>query len=65
MKRNNKTKNKWQWKEIRRLKNEKCSEAAKWRIKKIEEKRNANKNELYQSLQSHYTEIRKVEQLGR
>lgn len=29
MKRNTKTKNKWQWKEIRRLKDEKCSEAAK------------------------------------
>lgn len=53
MKRNNKTKNKLQWKEIRRVKDEKCSEAAKWEIQKIEEKRKANKNELYKSMCNH------------
>lgn len=53
MKTNNKTKNKCQWKESKRLKDEKCSEAAKWRIQKIEEKRKQNKNELYKSIFNH------------
>lgn len=40
-------------KEIRRLKDEKCSEAAKWGIQKIEKKRKANKNELKKSPCNH------------